>query len=172
MILGLIQWVPGILYLLQGNVNLNNNSLCRLFILHITIPVIGLLLIGVHIWKLHNGKYHVSPGLKGGTGGIQTIGSGNGGIGICHVSEIYMVIIKDIHCLLGILIFVVLLTMNLCYIIVSSSDNSLAINKLSTPAHIQPEWYFLYVYVVIKGMAVANISSVGLVLCMVLSCGN
>jgi ubiquinol-cytochrome c reductase cytochrome b subunit len=85
---------------------------------------------------------------------LHEVGSDNP-VGIDYSSDAssfhYYYLIKDV---LGVIIFVVILCILVCYFpnIMGDEDNFIKANQLVTPAHIKPEWYFLYVYAILRSI--------------------
>nr|YP_009353836.1 cytochrome b [Euciroa cf. queenslandica STW-2017]AQZ26121.1 cytochrome b [Euciroa cf. queenslandica STW-2017] len=138
----LILWV-------WGGFSINNATLARFFVGHFLLPFIILVFVILHILFLHE---------KGSSNPL--------GVGSSHEKvELHPYFtVKD---MLGFLMFLAVLVLVSCFFPTIFLDpiNLLPANPFSTPTHIQPEWYFLFAYTILR--AVPN--KVGGVLALVLS---
>jgi len=73
-------------------------------------------------------------------------------------------IFKDIKGFI-IIIFILINIINLNPYILGDSDNFIPANPLNTPIHIQPEWYFLFAYAILRSIP----NKLGGVIALVLS---
>lgn len=119
-----------------GNFNINIILINRFFIIHFLIPLILLLIIFIHINILH-------------------INKSNNPLGINNKIDFIILnpysLIKDII----ILIFFIFLFINLIIyypLILNNYDNFNEINYFVTPNHIEPEWYFLFFYSILRSI--------------------
>nr|UTN43160.1 cytochrome b [Pessoaiella absita] len=125
----MVQWV-------WGGFSVSEPTLIRFFSIHFILPFVILILSLTHIFFLH------------------TNGSSNL-LGVDQNSDkIYfhpMFTIKD---LLGIFIFfMIFFSISILYPdIFMDPDNFIPANPLSTPPHIQPEWYFLFAYAILRSI--------------------
>jgi len=125
----LVQW-------LWGGFAVTNPTLNRFFILHFLMPFIILILIILHLLILHE------------------IGSRNP-LGVNSNSDripfhLYYTVKDTIGFIVFVLIFILffLFTPN----ILNDPENFIEANPLSTPNHIQPEWYFLWLYAILRSI--------------------
>jgi len=125
----LVQW-------LWGGFAVSSPTLNRFFSIHFILPFIILLLITIHLMILH----------KSGSNNPLGISSNSDRIPF----HLYFTI-KDV---LGFLIFtrifiiVILLSPN----ILIDPENFSEANPIITPKHIQPEWYFLWLYAILRSI--------------------
>lgn len=125
----IVQW-------LWGGFAVDNATLTRFFTLHFILPFIATALIIIHLIFLHQ------------TGSNNPLGT-NRNIDKIPFHPYYS--IKDT---LGILLIITLL-LSIILIepyILSDPDNFTPANPLVTPTHIQPEWYFLFAYAILRSI--------------------
>nr|YP_009731501.1 cytochrome b [Macrocheles glaber]QHQ98519.1 cytochrome b [Macrocheles glaber] len=121
---------------LWGGFSINNATLMRFYSLHFIMPFILLLFVLIHIILLHE------------TGSSNPIGNP---FNLDKISFHPYYTLKDI---LGLLF----LTMIFNYIIMLypylffDPDNFVPANPMVTPPHIQPEWYFLFAYAILRSI--------------------
>nr|YP_010586275.1 cytochrome b [Ceratopsyche fukienensis]UZZ44037.1 cytochrome b [Ceratopsyche fukienensis] len=125
----LVQWI-------WGGFTINNVTLNRFFSLHFILPMVIAILVIIHIFFLH-----------------QT-GSNNPLMINKNLDKIPFHPLFTIKDLLGMMIMVSSLMMfSLMYPFnLMDPDNFMLANPLSTPPHIQPEWYFLFAYSILRSI--------------------
>nr|WAX39283.1 cytochrome b [Bundoksia longissima] len=125
----LVQWV-------WGGFAVDNATLNRFFTLHFMLPFILMAMVMVHLLFLHQ------------TGSNNPIGL-NSNIDKIPFHPYFT--IKDI---VGFMIMFMLLTMLSLMepYILGDPDNFIPANPLVTPLHIQPEWYFLFAYAILRSI--------------------
>lgn len=139
----IVQWV-------WGGFSINNATLNRFFSLHFILPFLILFIVIIHLIFLHQ------------SGSSNPLGLNS------NLYKIYFhpyFTIKDIF---GFIIFIFLfIIINLEYpYIFRDPDNFISANPIITPIHIQPEWYFLFAYGILRsipnklGGVIALISSI------------
>lgn len=138
----LVQW-------LWGGFAVDNATLTRFFTFHFIFPFIILALTLIHLLFLHQTGSNNPTGLNSNSDKIPF-----------HPYFTY----KDIVGFLLIIIFLTLLTLINPYLL-GDPDNFIPANPLVTPAHIQPEWYFLFAYAILRSIP----NKLGGVLALVLS---
>nr|YP_010133483.1 cytochrome b [Chiropterargas boueti]AMX74090.1 cytochrome b [Chiropterargas boueti] len=123
-------------YWIWGNFSVNNPTLTRFYSLHFMLPFIISLLMLIHILLLHN------------MGSTSPMGN-NSNIDKIPFHPYYTY--KD---LLGlcIMMFMMFIIVTLYPNIMMDPENFLMANPLSTPPHIQPEWYFLFAYAILRSI--------------------
>lgn len=130
-----------------GGFNVNKATLSLFFTLHYLLPLILVVFILLHIFFLHeNGR--ISP---------QKIHLREGKISF---GEYF--IIKDILNIPVILIF-----FSFCFLSpwrLGDPENWIPANPIKSPVHIQPEWYFLFAYGILRSVP----NKLGGVICLVL----
>jgi len=138
----LVQW-------LWGGFAVDNATLTRFFTFHFILPFIVLAITLIHLLFLHQTGSNNPTGFNSNSDKIPF-----------HPYFTY----KDIVGFLVILIFLTLLTLINPYLL-GDPDNFIPANPLVTPAHIQPEWYFLFAYAILRSIP----NKLGGVLALVLS---
>nr|APX40601.1 cytochrome b [Cryptocephalus mystacatus] len=138
----IVQW-------LWGGFAVDNATLTRFFAFHFMMPFIVMALVIVHLLFLHQ---------SGSTNPIGTT------FNIDKIPFHPYFTFKDI---LGILITaMILLMLNLTNpYLLGDPDNFTPANPLVTPIHIQPEWYFLFAYAILRSIP----NKLGGVIALVLS---
>lgn len=140
--LDLVQWV-------WGGFAVDNATLTRFFTFHFILPFIVLAITIIHLLFLHQ------------TGSNNPIGL-NSNIDKIPFHPYFT--FKDIVGFIVILIALIILTLirpNL----LGDPDNFIPANPLVTPIHIQPEWYFLFAYAILRSIP----NKLGGVIALVLS---
>nr|ALO70303.1 cytochrome b [Astenus lyonessius] len=125
----IVQW-------LWGGFAVDNATLTRFFTFHFLLPFIISALVMIHLLFLHQ------------TGSNNPLGI-NSNIDKIPFHPYYSY--KD---LLGYMIMLmILLTLNLSNpYLLGDPDNFIPANPLITPVHIQPEWYFLFAYAILRSI--------------------
>lgn len=138
----LVQWV-------WGGFAVDNATLTRFFTFHFILPFIVLAITIIHLLFLHQ------------TGSNNPIGL-NSNIDKIPFHPYFSY--KDLVGFLVILIALILLTLINPYLL-GDPDNFIPANPLVTPVHIQPEWYFLFAYAILRSIP----NKLGGVIALVLS---
>lgn len=132
-----IPWIGSdIVNWVWGGFSVGNPTLNRFFSLHYLLPFVLAGLVVVHLIALHE------------DGSNNPIGINSN---IDKIPFHPYFIVKD---LLGVL-FLMLLFGSFVYFApnyLGHSDNYIPANPLVTPAHIQPEWYFLFAYAILRSI--------------------
>nr|QVM79281.1 cytochrome b [Niphona lateraliplagiata] len=138
----IVQWI-------WGGFAVDNATLTRFFAFHFLFPFIIVALVIIHLMFLHQ------------TGSNNPIGT-NSDIDKMPFHPYFS--FKDI---IGFLILsMMLLTLTLWQpYLLSDPDNFTPANPLVTPVHIQPEWYFLFAYAILRSIP----NKLGGVLALVMS---
>nr|URX53731.1 cytochrome b [Postelectrotermes sp. 2 AB-2022a] len=125
----LVQWV-------WGGFAVDNATLTRFFTFHFLLPFIIAAMVLIHLLFLHQTGSNNPMGLKSDNDKIPF--------------HPYFTM-KDI---VGfIILFVALTTLSLKEpYLLSDPDNFVPANPLVTPIHIQPEWYFLFAYAILRSI--------------------
>jgi len=126
---GLVQWI-------WGGFSVGNPTLTRFFTFHFVLPLFVSCVVIIHIILLHNTGRNNPLGVRSDADKIPF-----------H----WYFTIKDI---VG---FVWFLGVLLCLVfynpyILGEPDNFIMANPISTPAHIVPEWYFLFAYGILRSI--------------------
>lgn len=138
----LVQWV-------WGGFAVDNATLTRFFTFHFILPFIVLAATLIHILFLHE------------TGSNNPIGL-NSNIDKIPFHPYFT--FKDIVGFIVITIILLLLVLINPYLL-GDPDNFIPANPLVTPVHIQPEWYFLFAYAILRSIP----NKLGGVIALVLS---
>nr|WKU83753.1 cytochrome b [Allograpta obliqua] len=147
--LDLVQWI-------WGGFAVDNATLTRFFTFHFILPFIVLATVMIHLLFLHQTGSNNPMGLNSNLDKIPF-----------HPYFSY----KDIT---GFIIMMMLLTMLtlLNPYMLGDPDNFIPANPLVTPIHIQPEWYFLFAYAILRsipnklGGVIALIMSIAILMIM------
>ena len=119
---------------LWGDFSIGKARLIRFFRFHFLIPILIVLLVIIHIILLHN---------KGSNNPLGVISN------LDKSTFNPFFIWKDLIGFLLYIIFFLILTLNFPYIFIDPDNFSLN-NPIRTPQHIQPEWYFLFAYAILR----------------------
>nr|QBZ37560.1 cytochrome b [Ceruchus minor] len=147
--MSIVQW-------LWGGFAVDNATLNRFFTLHFLMPFVVTALIMIHLLFLHQ------------TGSSNPMGL-NSNIDKIPFHPYFS--LKDIFgfaVMLSILVILILTYPNL----LGDPDNFIPANPLVTPVHIQPEWYFLFAYAILRsipnklGGVIALLMSIAILLIM------
>nr|QYF07858.1 cytochrome b [Stigmatomma silvestrii] len=125
----IVQWI-------WGGFSINNATLNRFYSFHFILPFILIIFILIHLYALHL------------TGSSNPLGTSS------NLSKIPFNIYFTLKDILGFLLF---LTLFLIIILqypynLGDPDNFILANPLVTPIHIQPEWYFLFAYAILRSI--------------------
>jgi ubiquinol-cytochrome c reductase cytochrome b subunit len=138
----LVQWV-------WGGFAVDNATLTRFFSFHFLLPFIVAAFTIIHLLFLHQ------------TGSNNPIGLNSN---IDKISFHPYFTFKDIAGFIVIIILLIILTLINPYLL-GDPDNFIPANPLVTPIHIQPEWYFLFAYAILRSIP----NKLGGVIALVLS---
>nr|YP_010372422.1 cytochrome b [Dryomyza anilis]UPA56135.1 cytochrome b [Dryomyza anilis] len=138
----LVQWV-------WGGFAVDNATLTRFFTFHFILPFIVLAMTMIHLLFLHQTGSNNPMGLNSNIDKIPF-----------HPYFTF----KDIVGFLVMLGLLILLTLINPYLL-GDPDNFIPANPLVTPVHIQPEWYFLFAYAILRSIP----NKLGGVIALVLS---
>nr|YP_007476197.1 cytochrome b [Ministeria vibrans]AGE93698.1 apocytochrome b [Ministeria vibrans] len=138
-----------IVYWIWGGFSVDNATLNRFYSFHFVLPFILTVFVIIHLVLLHE------------------YGSNNP-LGVESSSDkIWFHPYYSIKDLVGVIIALMLFTLLIFFYpnTLGHADNWIPANPLSTPAHIVPEWYFLFAYAILRCIP----SKLGGVLALVLS---
>nr|QGT77281.1 cytochrome b [Apotamonautes hainanensis] len=138
----LVQWI-------WGGFSVDNATLTRFFTFHFILPFIVSAFSLIHILFLH----------QAGANNPLGISTQNDKVPF-HPYFTF----KDIVGFIILMLFLLLLSLSSPYLL-SDPDNFIPANPLVTPAHIQPEWYFLFAYAILRSIP----NKLGGVIALVLS---
>lgn len=125
----LVQWI-------WGGFAVDNATLTRFFTFHFVLPFLVIAATVVHILFLHQAGANNPLGIRG---------------NIDKVPFHPYFTFKDIVGFVVMLAIFVILTLLRPYYL-GDPDNFVPANPLVTPAHIQPEWYFLFAYAILRSI--------------------
>ena len=125
---------PSIVTWVWGGFTVSTYTLSRFYVLHFALPFVVVGLILVHMWFLHyNGRTNPLGNLD-------------------HLRKVPLhpyFTWKDIVGFRLIAIIFVLVVNFAGYSFIDS-ENFIQANSITTPVHIQPEWYFLFAYAILR----------------------
>nr|YP_010713155.1 cytochrome b [Elachiptera insignis]WDA94047.1 cytochrome b [Elachiptera insignis] len=125
----LVQWV-------WGGFAVDNATLTRFFTFHFILPFIVLAMTMIHLLFLHQ------------TGSNNPMGI-NSNIDKIPFHPYFT--FKDLIGFIIMLMLLIMLTLINPYLL-GDPDNFIPANPLVTPIHIQPEWYFLFAYAILRSI--------------------
>nr|YP_002922071.1 cytochrome b [Antheraea yamamai]ACD92001.1 cytochrome b [Antheraea yamamai]UNZ93507.1 cytochrome b [Antheraea yamamai] len=125
----LVNWI-------WGGFAVDNATLTRFYTFHFLLPFIILMLTMIHLLFLHQTGSNNPLGLNSNKDKIPF-----------HPYFTY----KDLIGFIILMMFLSLLTLINPYLL-GDPDNFIPANPLVTPIHIQPEWYFLFAYAILRSI--------------------
>ena len=125
----LVEWV-------WGGFAVSNPTLTRFFALHYLLPFVVLALVVLHIFFLH---LHGSSNPLGVSSRTR------------KVPFHYYFTVKDGYVMFVVIFIFLFVTLGFGYNLIDA-ENFLPANPLVTPIHIQPEWYFLFAYAILRAI--------------------
>nr|YP_010827571.1 cytochrome b [Raptrix fusca]WFD61167.1 cytochrome b [Raptrix fusca] len=125
----LVQWV-------WGGFAVDNATLNRFFTFHFVLPFIIVAMVMIHLLFLHQ------------TGSSNPLGL-NSNIDKIPFHPYFT--FKDIMGFIFLFLIISMLSLKEPYIL-GDPDNFIPANPLVTPVHIQPEWYFLFAYAILRSI--------------------
>nr|QID48504.1 cytochrome b [Bolivaritettix lativertex] len=125
----LVQWI-------WGGYAVDNPTLSRFLSLHFIMPFIIMSMVMMHLLFLHQTGSNNPLGLKNNQEKIPF-----------HP----FFSIKDSITMLTMIMIVMMISLYSPYML-GDPDNFIPANPLSTPPHIQPEWYFLFAYAILRSI--------------------
>lgn len=127
---------PLIVEWLWGGFSINNATLNRFFSFHFITPFIILILVIIHLYFLHTTGSKNPLGIKRDLNKIPF--------------HIYFTL-KDLIGFVTFRIIISIIIFQYPYIL-RDPENFTQANPLVTPTHIQPEWYFLFAYAILRSI--------------------
>nr|AEP27620.1 cytochrome b [Brachytemnus porcatus] len=125
----IVQWI-------WGGFAVDNATLTRFYSFHFVLPFVISGLVIIHLMFLHQ------------TGSSNPLGTNSN---IDKVSFHPFFTFKDIVGFLVMMFLLTILSLKAPYLL-SDPDNFIPANPLVTPVHIQPEWYFLFAYAILRSI--------------------
>jgi ubiquinol-cytochrome c reductase cytochrome b subunit len=125
----LVEWV-------WGGFAVSNPTLTRFFALHYLLPFVVRALVVFHLFFLHQHGRRNPLGVSSNTN---------------KVSFHYYYSVKDLYVFMVFIFIFLFVTLNYGYNLIDA-ENWIPANPLVTPTHIQPEWYFLFAYAILRSI--------------------
>lgn len=125
----IVEWI-------WGGFSVNNATLTRFFSLHYLIPFLICLLVVIHLIFLHEEKSSNPLGIQSTTDKIPF--------------QPYFTI-KDLVRIVFFFFFFIIINLQFPFMLIDP-ENFLPANPIRTPVHIQPEWYFLFAYAILRSV--------------------
>nr|YP_009826201.1 cytochrome b [Scythris sinensis]QBY40017.1 cytochrome b [Scythris sinensis] len=125
----LVNWI-------WGGFAVDNATLTRFYTFHFLLPFIILMMTMIHLLFLHQ------------TGSNNPLGI-NSNLDKIPFHPFFS--FKDLIGFIILLFFLIMLTLTNPYLL-SDPDNFIPANPMITPEHIQPEWYFLFAYAILRSI--------------------
>jgi len=125
----LVQWV-------WGGFAVANPTLTRFFALHYLLPFVVVALVVLHLFYLH---------LYGSSNPLGITSNVN------KVPFHYYYSVKDTFIFFLFFFIFIIFTLKYGYVFIDA-ENFIPANPLVTPTHIQPEWYFLFAYAILRSI--------------------
>nr|APF47471.1 cytochrome b [Snellenius sp. SNS-2016] len=125
----LVEW-------LWGGFSVDNATLNRFYSFHFLMPFILMMMVIIHLMFLHEKGSNNPLGLN---------------------SNYYKIIFHNYYSLKDIVGFIILLKILFILMfqspyLLSDPENFIEANSMVTPVHIQPEWYFLFAYTILRSI--------------------
>jgi len=125
---------PSIVSWVWGGFTVSTYTLSRFYVLHFALPFVVVGLVGVHIYFLHF------------NGSTNPLGN------LDHLRKIPLHPYFSWKDLVGfrLLAISIVMVVNFAGYSFIDSENFIQANSITTPVHIQPEWYFLFAYAILR----------------------
>lgn len=140
----LVQWV-------WGGFAVSNPTLTRFYTLHYLLPFVVSALVILHIFFLH---------IQGRSNPLGVSSRTN------KVPFHYYYAVKDLYVYFVFMFIFMVVTLKYGYNLIDA-ENWIPANPLVTPIHIQPEWYFLFAYAILRSIPNKLGGVLGLVLSVI-----
>jgi ubiquinol-cytochrome c reductase cytochrome b subunit len=125
----IVEWI-------WGGFSVNNATLSRFFSLHYLIPFLICILVIIHLIFLHEEKSSNPMGIQASRDKIPF--------------QPYFTV-KDLVRIIIFIFLFILLNIQIPFLLIDP-ENFLPANPIRTPVHIQPEWYFLFAYAILRSI--------------------
>lgn len=139
---------PNLVNWIWGGFSVRAPTLTRFYSLHFLLPFILSFLVIIHLFILHKEGSRNRLGL-------------NRNLDKMEFHPYFS--IKDLTFIIGVLILSMLISFYYPYIL-GDSVNNVPANAIQTPVHIQPEWYFLTSYAILRALPRKTAGVVALIL--------
>nr|QVV23838.1 cytochrome b [Hyalomma aegyptium] len=123
-------------YWIWGGFSVDNNTLMRFFTLHFLFPFILTLMVIIHIMLIHEKGSSNPLGLS---------------LNIDKISFHPFFLVKDLMGIFTIMLPFIYISIIYPYTLMDAENFNMA-NPMITPPHIQPEWYFLFAYAILRSI--------------------
>jgi len=127
---------PSLVEWIWGNFSVRKPTINRFFSIHFLVPFIILIFILFHLAALHSTGSSAPVRLKEDTD---------------KISFMPIFLLKDILFLMIVTAVSVIIVLNLPHL-TTDHENIKEANPLIAPAHIKPEWYFLFAYTILRSI--------------------
>nr|QIC54440.1 cytochrome b [Crangonyx forbesi] len=127
---------PKVVLTIWGDMSVSEPTITRFFTFHFLLPFVTLSMLVVHITMLHQTGSSNPTGLNSNPDKIL-------------FNKYFS--IKDLAGLSFVIFFYLYVTL-IAPLITGDNDNFVPANPLTTPTHIQPEWYFLFAYAILRSI--------------------
>nr|QVL27769.1 cytochrome b [Monopis longella] len=119
-----------------GSFNVDNATLTRFYTFHFLLPFVIMMMTMIHLIYLHQ------------TGSSNPLGINS------NLDKIQFHPFFTLKDLVGFILIIMLLTILMLTnpYLLSDPDNFIPANPMVTPVHIQPEWYFLFAYAILRSI--------------------
>nr|ACJ69636.1 cytochrome b [Enicospilus sp. MD-2008] len=125
----IVEWI-------WGGFSVSNPTLNRFYSFHFIMPFIIMMMVIIHLFFIHQYNSNNPLGL-------------NSKINLINF-HIYFSL-KDLVGFIIILMMLILISMKMPFML-SDPENYMIANSMITPIHIQPEWYFLFAYTILRAI--------------------
>nr|QDA23190.1 cytochrome b [Systolederus spicupennis] len=125
----IVQWI-------WGGFAVDNPTLSRFFSLHFIMPFMIMMMVMIHLMILHHTGSNNPLGMNSNTE---------------KISFHPFFSLKDSITMIIALMMLMLVSLQQPYML-GDPDNFIKANPLMTPPHIQPEWYFLFAYAILRSI--------------------
>lgn len=124
-----VEWV-------WGGFAVSNPTLTRFYALHYLLPFLVTALVIIHVFFLHLNGRRNPLGISSSTN---------------KISFHYYFSVKDLYIFMVFIFIFIVFTLKYGYVFIDA-ENWIPANSLVTPNHIQPEWYFLFAYAILRSI--------------------
>nr|UVU30565.1 cytochrome b [Euceros serricornis] len=125
----IVEWI-------WGGFSVDNPTLNRFFTFHFIMPFIILMFVIIHLIFIHEFGSNNPLGLNS---------------NLYKISFHNYFSLKDIYGFILMLFFLIMMILINPYLL-SDPENFILANPMITPLHIQPEWYFLFAYTILRSI--------------------
>lgn len=134
-LLSILPYGSKLILVVWGNLTVGQNTLTKFMVLHYLLPFILLIVVIIHLNFVH---YNITNKFS-----YITIANSNNYFNLSYF------IIKDLNFII-IILFIIIYIFSYMPDLFSNYINKNPANYMQTPKHIIPEWYFLWLYAILK----------------------